>query len=231
MPPQSIRVPVQGPEIVTIDNSNPTTDPNFNNPTITITPTDVGLGGRIVRITPTGVLRDFATNFHTSNALDSSGFAMSSLSLTFSADGTTLYVADDDGIWQFKTVTSLAGSTSGSLTGLNDLRSLGVPYDGQGSAVAVIDTGVDAFSTPFRGRVATGTNVYIGGPGTDDTSAFGTFTNTTTGNTGGGGGTRATPSTRRRRRPPTATARRSPAWSPSSCRRRRSSRSTSSRRS
>ena len=81
---------------------------------------------------------------------------MSSLSITFSADGTTLYVADDDGIWQFKTVASLAGSTSGSLIGLNDLRSLGVPYDGQGSAVAVIDTGVDAFSAPFRGRVATG---------------------------------------------------------------------------
>jgi len=192
---QSIRVPVQGPEIVSIDNSAPNTDlTNFNNPTITVTPTDVGLGGRIVRITPNGVLRTFAYNFHTTNATDSSGFALSSLSLTFSADGTTLYVADDDGIWQFKTVASLAGATSGSLVGLNDLRSLGVPYDGKGSAVAVIDTGVDAISAPFRGRVAPGTNVFLGGPGNDDTAVFGTFAANLNGggNVSGGGGGNAT---------------------------------------
>ena len=47
------------------------------------------------------------------------------------ADGTTLYASDNDGIWQFKTVGSLANSSAGSLIGLNDLRSLGVPYEGQ----------------------------------------------------------------------------------------------------
>ena len=74
----------------------------------------------------------------------SSSFVGSSLSITFSADGTTLYAADDDGIWQFKTTASLAGSSSGTIVGLNDLRTLGVPYDGQNSAVDVIDTGIDA---------------------------------------------------------------------------------------
>jgi hypothetical protein len=179
-PAETIRVPVQGPLQVEINNTTGT-------PSITVTPTAVGLGGRIVRITPLGQLTTFAQGFHTTNALDSSGFAMSSLSLTFSADGTTLYVADDDAIWQFKTVASLAGSDSGSLIGLNDLRSLGVPYDGQGAAVAVIDTGVDANSAPFRGRVAPGFNVFTGGAGNDDTAVFtNTFTNV--GGTGGAGG-------------------------------------------
>ena len=66
------------------------------------------------------------------------------LTISFSADGTTLYASDDQGIWQFKTTADLADSTSGTLVGLNDLRTLGVPYDGQNSAVAVVDTGVDA---------------------------------------------------------------------------------------
>ncbi len=48
---------------------------------------------------------------------------------------------------------------------LNDLRTLGVPYDGQNSAVAVVDTGVDASSPPFRGRVAPGTDIFTGGLG------------------------------------------------------------------
>ena len=67
-----------------------------------------------------------------------------------------LYASDDAGIWQFKTTADLADSTSGTLVGLNDLRTLGVPYDGQNSAVAVVDTGVDAASPPFRGRVVAG---------------------------------------------------------------------------
>ena len=81
---------------------------------------------------------------------------------SFSADGTVLYAADDQGIWQFKTTADLADSSSGSLVGLNDLQTLGVPYDGLGAAVDVVDTGVDASSPPFRGRVAPGTNVVTG---------------------------------------------------------------------
>jgi hypothetical protein len=181
-PTQTIRVPVQGPERITVTNIA-----GGAGVTLDVTPFGPGLGGRIVRITPGGVVRNFAENFHTSNNLDSSGFELSSLSITFSADGTTLYAADDDAIWQFKTVASLAGSTSGSLIGLNDLRSLGVPYDGQNSAVAIIDTGVDSFSSPFRGRVAPGTNVFTNGFGNDDTSIFGAST-TGTGTNGGTGG-------------------------------------------
>ena len=90
------------------------------------------------------------------------------MSISFSADGTTLYASDNDGIWQFKTVSSLAGSSTGSLIGLNDLRSLGVPYEGQDSAVAVIDTGVDDFNGAFRGRVAPGRDVFTNGFGNDD---------------------------------------------------------------
>ena len=77
------------------------------------------------------------------------------------------------GIWQFKTTADLADSTSGTLVGLNDLRTLGVPYDGQNSAVAVVDTGVDANSPPFRGRVAPGTDIFTGGLGNDDLAASG----------------------------------------------------------
>ena len=97
-----------------------------------------------------------------------SSFVNSELSITFSADGTTLWASDNQGVWQFKTTASLADSTTGTLIGLNDLRTLGVPYDGQGSAVAVVDTGVDGQSPPFRGRVTTGTNIWTGGPGNQD---------------------------------------------------------------
>ncbi|MGE3819915.1 MAG: hypothetical protein AB7I30_10795, partial [Isosphaeraceae bacterium] len=141
--PGSFRLPVQGPERVAI-----TTNPNGTVSTAIVPGT--GLGGRIVSITPSGVVINYAENFNTINILDSRGFELSSLSITFSADGTTMYASDDDGIWQFKTVASLAGSTTGSLIGLNDLRSLGVPYEGQDSAIAVLDTGIEANSTPFR---------------------------------------------------------------------------------
>lgn len=179
--PGTFRLPVQGPETVTL-----TTLPNGTVNT-QVNP-GTGLGGRLVSITPSGTVINYAENFNTTNILDSRGFELSSLSVTFSADGTTMYVADNDAIWQFKTVASLAGSTTGSLIGLNDLRSLGVPYEGQDSAVAVLDTGIDANSTPFRGRVAGGSNVYInnGLLGNDDYANFGTAG--TTGGTGGGGG-------------------------------------------
>ena len=80
------------------------------------------IGGRILRITPNGQVTVFADNFDTSGAQDSTSFIDSSLSISFSADGTVLYASDDQGIWQFKTTADLADSTSGSLVGLNDLR-------------------------------------------------------------------------------------------------------------
>lgn len=164
-----VHIPIQGPGVVGVE-----LDPNGNVVPIITNGNSTGgsnLGGRIVRIDPNGVVTNFAENFHTNGAQDASSFINSSLSVTFSADGTTLYVADNDGIWQFKTVTSFAGSTSGTLTGLNDLRSLGVPYEGQDSAVAVVDTGVDSLTPNFRGRVAPGKNVITNGPGNDDLAA------------------------------------------------------------
>jgi hypothetical protein len=177
LPTTPINVPVQGPGPISL-----TTDANGNVIPVTTNGNTTGgtnIGGRILRITPAGVVTVFAENFNTSGAQDSTSFINSSLSITFSADGTTLYASDDDGIWQFKTTASLAGSTSGSLVGLNDLRTLGVPYEGQDSAVAILDSGVDALSTPFRGRVAPGTNVVTGGFGNDDTSPAVTATGTT----------------------------------------------------
>ncbi|MDR3662756.1 MAG: S8 family serine peptidase, partial [Mycobacterium sp.] len=136
-------------------------------------------GGRILRIEPNGTVTIFAEGFNTSGAQDSTSFQDSSLSIAFSADGTTLYASDNDAIWQFKTVTSLASATSGSLIGLNDLRTLAVPYDGQGSAVAIVDTGVDANTSAFRGRVANGADVITNGFGNQD-NAPGTTSGTTT---------------------------------------------------
>ena len=185
-------IPIQGPGPVGIQLEDPTQpfDP-VNNPLIPIvtngnTTGGSNLGGRIIRITPQGVVNTFASGFNTSGNLDASSFINSELSITFSADGTTLYASDGDGIWQFKTTASLAGSTSGTLIGLNDLRTLGVPYDGQNSAVAVVDTGVDAISAPFRGRVSPGKNLWTGGLGNKDFAASGG--GTTTGGGGGGGG-------------------------------------------
>ncbi len=164
-----IFVPVQGAGSATITfDTNPT--PNVITD-LSVTDTNQ-YGGRVVRIGPDGVVTPFAEGFHVVPAKDASSFQNSSLSVTFSADGTTLYVADDDAVWQFKTVTSLASSTSGSLVGLNDLRTLGVPYQGQDLGVAVVDTGVDASNPYFRGRVAPGTNVITNGYGNDDTAAI-----------------------------------------------------------
>ncbi len=148
-------------------------DPTTNAPNgvLTVTPPPTFNNGRILRITPDGKVTVFADNFNVSGAQDATSFAGSSLSITFSADGTTMWASDDDGIWQFKSVLSLAGSDTGNLIGLNDLRSLGVPYDGQNSAVAIIDTGVDALTPNFRGRVAAGKNILTNGVGNDDTTS------------------------------------------------------------
>ncbi len=142
-----------------------------------------GVGGRIIRIDrddpdDDGTITDFAQGFNTSDIQGPQSFIESSLSISFSADGTTLYASDNDGIWQFKTVGSLANSSAGSLIGLNDLRSLGVPYEGQDSAVAVIDTGVGDNNGAFRGRVAPGMDVFTNGFATRDT-----FPNAPTGGT------------------------------------------------
>ena len=157
-----VALPVQGPGIAGV---NP--DGTFQLPA-------GNLGGRIIRIDQNGVEHPFASGFDTSGSYFSDSFINSSLSISFSADGTVLYASDDDGIWQFKTTASLAGSATGDLIGLNDLRTLGVPYDGQDSAVAVLDTGVDANTPEFRGRVSTGINILTGGPGNDDTASAGT---------------------------------------------------------
>jgi hypothetical protein len=181
----AVNIPVQGPGTVgvTTDSSGAVV------PIITNGNTTGGsnFGGRILRITPSGTVSVFASGFDTSGAQTSSSFINSSLSISFSADGTVLYASDNDGIWQFKTVQDLADSQSGQLIGLNDLRTLGVPYDGLGSAVAIVDTGVDGLSTPFRGRVALGTDVVTNGFGNQDFAPAGT--STTTGGTTGGGTT------------------------------------------
>ncbi|HEX8199301.1 MAG TPA: hypothetical protein VF590_02355, partial [Isosphaeraceae bacterium] len=162
-------IPVQGPGFIrTVVDTTP--DPDV---IVSLETSQSNLGGRIIRIQPDGTVRPFAQGFNTSGRQDSGSFIESSLSISFSADGTTLYAADNDGIWQFKTVTSLAGSTTGSLIGLNDLRSLGVPYQGQDSAVAIIDTGIDAGTPNFRGRVAAGFNTLNRGAGNDDPAAGG----------------------------------------------------------
>ncbi|MFM7130723.1 MAG: S8 family serine peptidase, partial [bacterium] len=131
-------------------------------------------GGRVLRVAPDGTMRTFAENFNVSSAWDSSSFVNSSFSITFAADGTKMWVSDDDGIWQLSSTLSLAGSTTGNQIGLNDLRSLGVPYEGQNTAVAVLDTGVDATNTSFRGRVAKGVDINKRrGAGNIDTASGG----------------------------------------------------------
>ncbi|MDB5351133.1 MAG: hypothetical protein JWN86_2380 [Planctomycetota bacterium] len=172
LPVTPINVPIQGtggPISVQLGPDGTTVVPVFTNSSTT----GGNVGGRIVRISPTGVITPFAEGFHTSGAQDANSFLGSELSITFSADGTTLYASDDDGIWQFKTVTDIANATSGSLIGLGDLRALGAPYDGQDSSVAIIDTGVDSLTPNFRGRVSTGLNVLNNSPGNDDTAAAG----------------------------------------------------------
>ncbi len=173
-------VPVDGTTIVGLALTNPSLPYNATtNPLVlTYDLVDVSplLGGRIIQIKPDGIVSDFAQGFDVSTAADASSFIDSELSITFSADGTTLWASDNQGIWQFKTTASLADSVTGTLIGLNDLRTLGVPYDGDGSAVAVIDTGVDGQTPPLRGRVTTGTNVWTGGPGNQDLASNGSNT-------------------------------------------------------
>ncbi len=185
LPTSPILVPVQGSGLISV-----TTDASGNVvPVITGGNTTGGsndFGGRILRIEPNGTTSIFAYGFDVSGAQDASSFVDSTLSIGFSDDGTILYAADDAGIWQFKTTADLADSTSGSLIGLSDLRALGVPYDGQNAAVAVVDTGVDANSTSFRGRVAPGVNVTNGGLGNKDLLGV-LSTSTGTGGTGGTG--------------------------------------------
>ncbi len=142
-PTSPIVVPVQGSGIIGVTtDSTGTVIPIITDGNTTEGSND--FGGRIIRVLPDGTTNTFAYGFDTNGAQDSSSFVNSSLTISFSSDGTTLYASDDAGIWQFKTTADLASSTSGTLVGLNDLRTLGVPYDGQGSAVAVVDTGVDA---------------------------------------------------------------------------------------
>src|SRR5205085_6887035 len=96
-----ITVPVQGPGFISL-----TADASGNVVPVTSNGNTTGgsnIGGRILRITPAGVVTVFAQGFATSAAQDSSSFINSSLTISFSADGTTLYASDDQGIWQFKT--------------------------------------------------------------------------------------------------------------------------------
>ncbi len=183
LPTTPILVPIQstgGTVSVTTDSSG------------TVIPVISGgttLGGRIIRISPTGTVYQFAQGFDTSGSQTYTSFENSTLSIGFSSDGTILYAADNQGIWQFKTTADLADSTSGSLIGLSDLRALGVPYDGQNQAIAVVDTGVAGTATSFRGRVAPGYNVTTGSLGNQDlASPTGSVSTTGTGGTGGGGG-------------------------------------------
>ena len=182
--PSSIPVQGSGPIGVTTDASG-NVIPIMTNGNSTFGTND--FGGRILRVLPDGTVNIFAYGFDTNGAQDYTSFVNSSLSISFSADGTTLYASDDDAIWQFKTTADLADSTSGTLVGLNDLRTLGVPYDGQNSAVDVVDTGVDATVPSFRGRVAPGTNIFTGGLGNQDLSSN-TISSTTGGAGGAGGG-------------------------------------------
>ena len=172
-------LPVPGPGSLVITGTN----------SYRYSPTDV-YTGRVMRIAPDGTMTPFAENFNVSTSDSNTAFLNSSLSVTFSADGTSMWVADNDGIWQFASTLSLAGSTTGNIIGLNDLRTLGVPYEGQNSAVAVLDTGVDAANTSFRGRVARGTNIgKRNGAGNIDNAGIGGTSSTGTTTTTGGSDT------------------------------------------
>ena len=88
----TVVVPIQGPGPVGIKLEDPTQpyDP-VTNPRRCNTTAGGNVGGRIIRITPQGVMTTFAQGFNTSGAQDASSFIDSELSITFSADGTTLY--------------------------------------------------------------------------------------------------------------------------------------------
>jgi hypothetical protein len=172
-------LPVPGPGRLVVTGTN----------SYTYSPTDL-YTGRVMRIAPDGTMTPFAENFNVSTSDSNTAFLNSSMSVTFSADGTAMWVADNDGIWQFASTLSLAGSTTGNIIGLNDLRTLGVPYEGQNTAVAVLDTGVDAANTSFRGRVARGTNIgKRNGAGNIDNAGIGGTTTTGGGSDTAGHGT------------------------------------------
>ena len=89
-----IIVPVQGNSsfFVQVD-----TDPDPDNVLQLNVNLNSTLGGRVFRIGPDGVVTPFATNFHVSSDQQAQSFIDSTLSLSFSADGTILYVSDMDG--------------------------------------------------------------------------------------------------------------------------------------
>ena len=237
LPTAPILVPVQGSGIISVTSisGSGVVTPIFSDGNTTGGTND--FGGQILRVLPNGTVNTFAYGFDTSGAQDYTSFINSSLTISFSSDGTTLYASDDDAVWQFKTTADLASSTSGTLVGLNDLRTLGVPYDGQNSAVAVVDTGVDASVPSFRGRVAPGTDIFTNGYGNQDLATYATSVSSTTGGTGGGAGAaRAAQAaqaavTGRSASGSTVTAPRSPVLSLSLSRKRPSCRSTFSSRS
>ncbi len=113
-------VPVDGTTTVGLALTNPSLPYNATTNPLVLTYDLVDasplLGGRIIQIRPDGVVSDFAQGFDVSTATDASSFIDSELSITFSADGTTLWASDDQGIWQFKTTASLADSVTGTLT-------------------------------------------------------------------------------------------------------------------
>src|SRR5262249_9451221 len=138
LPTNAVDIPIQGPGSVGV-----TTDASGNVVPIFTNGNTTGgsnLGGRIIRVTPQGQATGFAENFATPGIQGPAALANSGLTISMSADGTILYAADNQAIWQFKTVSSLADSSTGQYIGLSDLRALGAPYDGIGSGVAVIDT-------------------------------------------------------------------------------------------
>src|SRR5271157_425677 len=97
-------VPVDGPTIVGLQKQDPNApyDATTNPLVVVFQLESVSplLGGRIVQITPQGVVSDFAQGFDVSSATDASSFIDSELSITFSADGTTLWASDGQGVWQ-----------------------------------------------------------------------------------------------------------------------------------
>jgi hypothetical protein len=138
------------------------------------------LGGRVWRIfidpaTGTPGIELFAENFNVPDPdfVGPTAALRVPFSITFSRDGSTMYVSDADGVWAFYANT-LPHTAGGSYIGLTDLRELRVPYDGSGFAAAVIDTGVDGDHLGFQGVVAPGFNPAFPGSGNVDPDGHGT---------------------------------------------------------
>ena len=112
LPTTPILVPVQGSGIIGVTTDvtggcrRPDHRPTATQPAPTIS------AARSSACCPTAVENTFAYGFDTSGAQDYTSFINSSLTISFSSDGTTLYASDDDAIWQFKTTADLASSTS-----------------------------------------------------------------------------------------------------------------------